>query len=231
MGSPHDHVTYRMEIQRVSDGTFFPAGDVPAGYMQEGRDQTVFLAQRGGVVGADSSDIAVVEAPVFAEDKLIAGVTMTINGSANGRVKKIFTLDLFGDCARTRALALAKQGLLEKDAKYAYRVFADKANGNGAPASMAGVVAKVKRKPLPLVPGKLADWLFHAKAVGPTIDGDFPLIFTDRALELSREYSRKPGDKEGGAMMLGTLYQQTEPEPEIFAVVDDVLEARYAEQQ
>jgi hypothetical protein len=231
MSSPHEQVTYRMEIQRVSDGTFFPAGEVPAGYMQEGRDQTVFLGQRRGVVGPDASDIAVVEEPVFAEDKLIAGVSMTVNGSSNGRAEKIFTLDLFADYARMRALGLAKQGLLEKDTKYSYRVFADMTNGNGTPASAAGVVAKVRRKPLPLVPGKLADWLPHAKPVGPMIEGDFPLFFTERALELSREYSRKPGDKEGGAMMLGTLYQQTEPEPEIFAVVDDVLEARYAEQQ
>jgi hypothetical protein len=231
MTSPNEHVKYSLEIQRVSDGTFFPAGDVPSGYLQEARDQTIFLGQRRGAVGADSSDAVVVEEPVFAEDKLIAGVTMSVNGTAKGRAEKLFTLDLFADYARTQALGLAKQGFLEKNAKYSYRVFAERANGNGVVSGMAGVVAKVRRKPLPLVPGKLADWLANAKVVGPMVQGDFPLFLSERALELSRDYSRKPGEKEGGAMMLGTLYQQIEPEPEIFAVIDDVLEARYAEQQ
>src|SRR5262249_23169072 len=149
------------------------------------------------------------EEPVYADDKLIAGITMAVNGAGKACAEKTFTLDVFADYAHTQALTLAKQGLLEKDAKFSYRVWAEKVNGNGTAAGAAGhgagAVARVRRNPLPFVPGKLAEWLPRAKAVGPMIDGDLPLFLMQRALDLSREYSRKPGDKEGGAMMVGTL--------------------------
>lgn len=231
MNASKEHYRYRMEIQRARDGAFFPAGDVPAGELTEARDQAVFLGQRRGLVGPDPSEAVLVEEPVVGEDNLIAGVRFVVNGSDKPPVEKLFGLDLFATYAHLQAIGLAKQGLLEKDAKYLYRVFADKANGNGSAISASGIVARVKRKPLPLVPGKLDAFLAIAKPQGPQVDGDLPLFITDRALDLSRDYSRKPGEKEGGGMMLGTLYQQTEPEAEIFAVIDDVLEARYAEQQ
>ena len=48
----------------------------------------------------------------------------------------------------------------------------------------------MERRLLPFVPGKLAEWLPNAKAVGPMIDGDLPLFLMPRALDLSRESLR-----------------------------------------
>jgi hypothetical protein len=83
-----------------------------------------------------------------------------------------------------------------------------------------------------LLDGCLADWRAGATPVGPVDDAlDHPLFITDRVLDIARHFSRKPGENEGGALLLGRLYRQTGPEPEIFAVLDDAIEARHAENQ
>jgi hypothetical protein len=56
-------------------------------------------------------------------------------------------------------------------------------------------------------------------------------IFLPRELfERAREYCFKTGKQEGGAMMLARMYRQSEPEPDIFAVVHAVVELRHAKQ-
>src|SRR5262249_54175462 len=119
---------------------------------------------------------------------------------------------------------------LEKGDKFLYRVYAEPAaeEGNGR---ATGVVATVRRRSLPLVAGRLADWLADARPTGPMDDQDYPLFMLDRARELAREYCRKPGDKEGGALLVGRLFRQNGPEPEIFGVLEDAIEAEYAEQE
>ena len=64
------------------------------------------------------------------------------------------------------ALQLAKQGHLKTDEKFLYRVFAGPSESQQAAVAMAGVVARVRRNPLPLLDGQLSDLLGRADAVG-----------------------------------------------------------------
>lgn len=219
----------RMEIQRTTDAARFPVGPVPEVYLQEARDQTEFYALRKNL--GNGHGVQVREVPVLAEGEAeqITGLKL-VAGDGGREVELEFGIDLFSPLAQVRALKLATEGHLEKDAKFIFRIFAEpKAAQASGPAS--GVTATVKRKPLPLVEGRMSDWLKRSEPVGPVQTRDYPLFVTERALELSRTYCRRPVDKEGGALMLGRLFRQLEPEPEIFGVIEDAIEAKYAEEK
>ncbi|HVS34806.1 MAG TPA: hypothetical protein VMS17_04435 [Gemmataceae bacterium] len=236
---------FRLEIQRPADGARFPGPPAPDGFFREVLDQVVFLGQRRGVIGPDAAEARADVQPILAgEDGQVAGVKVA--AECDGRqVEMVFGIDLFAPLARLEIARLAKQGRLGEDDKVLYRVFAEAGGARsetvpqlGGSASthsvsrpLSAVVARVLRKPLPLRPGRLGDWRAAAASVGTIEDGDYPLFVTESALGLARDYSRKPVDKEGGALLLGRLYRQDDPAPEIFGVIDDVIEAKYAEQK
>src|SRR5262249_5354937 len=155
-----------------SDGARFPAGRVPDGALQEARDQVVFLGQRRMLIGPDGAGAPVAEQPLFYDSKKgqITGVRMAM--AAVGRQdESSFSLDLFAAAPQEHAARLVRDGLLEKGDKFLYRVYAEPAaeEGNGR---ATGVVATVRRRSLPLVPGRLADWLADARPTGPMDDQD-----------------------------------------------------------
>jgi hypothetical protein len=88
----------------------------------------------------------------------------------------------------------------------------------------------VKRDPLPLLKGQLAQFLNNAKLCGELDGKDHPLFLPRNLFDRAREYCFKTGQQEGGAMMVARMYQQTEPDSEIFAVVHAVMELRHAKQ-
>jgi hypothetical protein len=224
---------YRLEIQRLDDGTWFPGEPIPDAYLQPARDEAVFRSQRKGLTGPAADQARIAEEPIFGDagGGQVAGLRI-LAGADDRQVQAEFGLDLFAPAARRQAARLADQGQLPADARFLYRVFAGPAEAPADPPGLDGVTATVSRRPLPLLDGRLADWRAAATPVGPVDDElDHPLFITDRALELSREYSRKPGENEGGALLVGRLYRQAGPEPEIFAVLDGAIEARHAENQ
>jgi hypothetical protein len=225
---------YRLQIQRESDGAWFPSGPIGDAYLQEARDHALFQSQRRGITGSDLNDAPVGEQPVFASgrDGQIRGVIITVGNGAQ-QIATTFGLELFAPAARAEARRLVKAGQLADGCKFVFSVFADRVAPRSADATMpAGCVrASVRRAPLPLVDGSLADWLNRAEAVGPIRDEDYPLFITANVLNLSREFSRRTGDKEGGAMLLGHLYRQREPKPEIFGVIDTALELEHAKHE
>lgn len=221
--------SYRLEIQRVTDGAKFPVGRIADAFLQSVRDQAIFLAQRRGF--ADAGEAHLRETPVFMTDdaQQISGVKISVQDG--GQICHLkFGLELFAPAASMEAQRLATQGHLKSDEKFLYRVFAEPSESHQASVAMAGVVAHVRRSPLPLLDGQLSDLLSCAQAVGSCEPSDHPLFVTRRALDTAREYCRKPVDKEAGALMLGCLFQQRKPEPEIFGIIDDAIEVRHADQ-
>jgi hypothetical protein len=222
--------TYRLEIERTGDGARFPARPVPDAFLQPAREQVFFVSRRRGFSG--DGDPIVRESPVAVAGGAgqIQGVTMAA-GDGDTYSELTFGLELFGAAASMEAVQLVQRGHLQADDKFAYRVYAEPAEPSPVRDSMAGVVARVRRNPLTLLDGTLADWLDDAHPIGPIQDADHPLLITERALAAAQEYCRKPVDREGGALLLGHLYRQREPQLEIFGVIDDAIEAKYAEQQ
>jgi hypothetical protein len=92
------------------------------------------------------------------------------------------------------------------------------------------VRASLKRDPLPLMDGRLEDFLSHAKPSGEMDAKDHHILLPRDLFERAREYCFKTGKQEGGAMLLARMLRQTEPEPDIFAVVHAVVELRHARQ-
>lgn len=222
--------TYRLEIERNADGARFPGEAVPYAFLQPARDQTAFLSRRRGYEGDD--DPLVRESPVAADSDngQIRGVTMAA-GDGDCRGELTFGLNLFQPAAHMGILHLVQEGHLKTDDKVTYRVFAQPGDQGRAERRLPGVVARVRKTPLPLLDGSLVEVLDAAEPVGPIDDEDYPLLITESALEIAHEYCRKPADKEGGALLLGHLYRQREPQPEIYGIIDDAIEAKYADQQ
>ena len=231
--------SYRLEIQRAADGAKFPVGRIADAFLQSARDQAIFLAQRRGIADADEDHVR--ESPVLMatnDDGQISQVKICVGEDGHSQsVQLEFGLELFAPAASMEAQQLARQGHLRTDEKFLYRVFAEPPEVFAEPpethqasVAMAGVVARVRRSPLPLLDGQLSDLLSRGDAVGSCETSDYPLFVTRRALDTAREYCRKPVDKEAGALLLGHLYRQQKPEPEIFGIIDDAIEAKHAEQ-
>src|SRR5881398_1274674 len=114
---------YRLELQRAEDGARFPGDAVPDAFLQEAREQAVFLSQRRGLTGPDPSTAATEDEPVFSDDGDGHVVGVRVRVGANGkRIEKQFGLNLFTPYARLQAVRLAQQGHLKKDSKFVFRV-------------------------------------------------------------------------------------------------------------
>ncbi len=216
---------YTMEVRRVEDGASFGPRPVSRAYLQPGRAQVTFLAQRRGTLGAEATGSEVSVQPVLDGNSAdeVTAIRMIVD-RGDRSIERQFGLDLFDPVADTLIAELLESKQLNPADKIICRTYAKPAE----PATHRPVVtATVKQRPLPLVDGKLDDFLSRATRVGLSRDDDYPVFVSESALEKAHQVSWKGRNAEGGAWLVGRLYRQTAP-AEIFAVVDAVLEVRGA---
>jgi len=223
---------FRLRFESTADQTVYPGDWVPDPYLNFAREQAVFEAQRAGVVGPDPGAATVEMHPIFSGDRQaeIAGVRFEVIGRAAQHETVFSVTELFQACAEIQVMQLAKSNVLSQETKVVFRVVAEP-DAAGLSSTPGPVAAIVRRKPLALVPGRLDDWLGGAKAHGPISDTDYPLVILENALQTARRYMFKVDKREGAALLLGHLYQQATPKPEIFGVVDSAIEMRHADQK
>lgn len=222
---------YRLEFIRASDGKRLDAGLMDSSWTEFWREQAIFQAQRRGIIGPDSAYAIVSQHPQFSDEA--EGTMKGLNIVAtNGTETHEMHLELASAFAAPGEAALKKMiesKVLTTDDKATFKVYAVPMN-EPATAANPGVKATVKRDPLPLLEGQLEDFLKFAEPCGEMDEKDHHIFLPKELFERAREYCFKTGKQEGGAMMLARMYRQTEPEPDIFAVVHAVVELRHAKQ-
>jgi hypothetical protein len=95
------------------------------------------------------------------------------------------------------------------------------------------VKISVHEAPLHLTPGSLNDWLHRSTLLDGAVhrSEDTPVFISRDTLLQAREWCRLPGSLEGGALLVGRLFEQTSPEHEIFLLVEGAIEARHSQQE
>jgi hypothetical protein len=224
MQAPEQY-TYSGEIVRTMDGATFGRREVPQSHLEVAREQLLFLAQRRNRAPADLSGIVVGEEPIFADETTgeIAALTMRL-GLEDTLVERRFGMDLFESFAAKVAAELIEAKQLAAADEIRFRAFAKPAL---AAAAANGVVAHLRRMPLPLVEGTLDSLLPAAELRGPVSDEDYPLFLMHSALDQAHQIGWER-NRERGAWLVGNLYRQHAPRAEIFGVIHTVLEARGA---
>ncbi|NUQ64545.1 MAG: hypothetical protein HUU20_18930 [Pirellulales bacterium] len=220
----HDRYQYQIEIRRTEDDTVFGRRDVPQSQFEPVREQMLFLGQRHGLVPADPNGTAVAETPLFKwpAGGEINGVVLSVGNGKREVRRQLPIANLFDSYAAIVTAELLGAQQLQATDHIDYRVYASPV----LPAEAAdGVVAKVCRDPLPLCPGRLDDWLAAAEAVGPMNERDHPVFVLDTVFAQAQQYSWQGRQSEGGCWLVGRLFQQAEPVPEVFCVIDTVLQA------
>jgi len=222
---------YQLRFRRASDGLHIPGGPVPPAYLQPPRSQAVFAAQRQGVIGPDPEEAHIEEEPIFApgDDSQISGINFVVHHGQKPFAQEFGLTELFDAPAEAQLAELLKFGSFQSDDKVVFSVFAEPLQCEPE-QSASDVKVSVRRNALPLCEGRMEDWLGKAKPQGTIEDRDYPLFIPKNLFKKARDYCFKTGRQEGGALLLGSLFRQTDPVPEIFGVVDAVIELRHAEQ-
>lgn len=223
---------YEVHFRRSSDGKEIPGGEIAPAYFQIGHEQLIFEALRKGLVDASGAHDGIAQLPVFAPGSVeqVTGIRLILH-KGDDSLEKQFDLGIFESAAQAGLEQLIKSGLLGDDTKAVFQVFARPQTNYESPAATPGVrvaaASRVKRRPVPLLDGRLSEWLSQAEPAGEVGD-DFPLFVLESVLERMLEYCFKPGGKEAAAMVVGHLYQQTAPAPDVWGVGDAVIELRHA---
>lgn len=226
---------YQIDLIRSADGQHLGRHSVPDAYLENAREQTMFDGQRRGVLGGELSGVRVVDQPVYASNNggagetgaavrpdPIRGVLMRV-GEGSQRVDKVFGLGLFEPFASAVTRRLVQAQRVHAEDLVTYEVFARRAR---PVVPHDGVVAQVCRQPLALSEGRLGDWLAAGRADGPIGQGDYPLFMLEKeVLEAARTMSWRGKGAEGGCWLVGNLYRQSTPKPEIFGVIHTVFRA------
>lgn len=226
---------YEVEVVRQRDGVGFGRRRVPETYLEAAREQLIFLGQRRGALESDPTGVMVLDSPIFADEVVceVKGVEMRlggreVSGEHTNPLAVQFNTGVFHSFGQRLAAELRDAKQVDGIDDIRLRVFARADDG---PADSASSVsnsvangAAVVCEPLPLLDGCLDCLLPRATAVGPLIDGDFPVFVTASALDQAHEFVWER-NRERGVWLVGNLYRQRRPH-EIFAVVHTVFEAR-----
>lgn len=225
---------YFVELRRPKSGTPVARARVAEAYFQPVIDDGLWRARRRSVISDLNSASWEVE-PVFSTEgqRRVKGLSLCVEENG-ARFSREYSLQIF----REPALDLARRLLREEHLKeeddvetvvLAYPPQSQPASG----ADSIEVKMEVSQAKLCLTPGRLSDWYDRSTQLNTEAHcaDDTPVFIQRRALEQARFFCRVPGALEGGALLVGLLYQQTEPEPEIFAVIDAAFEARHARQE
>jgi len=233
--SPSRHYRYRLEFQPGDDVARFPGDRVDPAYLSVPREQAIFRGQRAGLLGDNPAEASVLEQPVFTAEATgeIAGLQFLV-GEGESTLRVLFDVQAaFGAAAQAQLARFQKQeAAWAKCEKVLFRVYAE-ADDNGRARAGCTDTPHVRRKPLPVQDGVLGEWLAVGQPVGPVSDRHYPLFIYEETLEKAQAYLGKAGSQklEGAALLLGHLYRQREPVPELFGVVDAAIEIRHADQK
>jgi len=216
-------VSYAAEIVRKNDGVGFGRRPVPASYLESARDQITFLAQREGIADADPSDVTVIEEPVFNDETTgeVSGVKMAVERDG-GRIEHEFGLTLFEPFGQKIGLELLEAKQLDGSSDVKLRVFAQAPDDSAEDGDRD---ARIERQALPFIDGRLDEFLPEATLVGPQNEADYPVFVRQSVLDKAHEFVWER-NRERGVWLVGNLYRQREPKPEIFCVIHSVFEAR-----
>lgn len=209
---------------REPDGVRVIRQGVPRGFLQPCAECLVFDGQRQGRVPLDADSGAVRIQPTFTTgpDRLagaICGFQMSL-AAGGEQVVRNFPLMSFKPFADDLLAQLIAAKQLTGEERLRYRVCARQVERQPA----TGVTAKVRRSPLPLLSARLDDLAARSAGIGPAVPSDYPVFVDREVVRQSVQASWKESGVEGGAWLIGNLYQQTDP-PEIFARIHTVLEA------
>lgn len=240
VGGRASEYAFRLTFRRPSDGKVFPGGDISDSYFQLAREQSHFHAFCKGILDDLGAAETVQSFPIFAEGskRQVTGMKMAVEHEGRS-FEKEFGLEIFEAPAQAELERLIKSGDLGEDKKAVFEVFAERIDGgvrDDAPEGREAIstITKIRRKPVPILNGRLADWLDGAVYCAPKDESqndDIPLLILKSALDLTHEYAFKSQGNEAGAMLMGHLYRQMEPAPVVFGVIDAVLELRHAKHE
>jgi hypothetical protein len=226
MGTPAPY-HFAFEFYRTRDGVGFGRRPVAPAQLEPGREQLMFDGQRRGQLPLDLTGIEVGEYPSLVDSRSgeIDGLTLRVDCDGQ-RVERDFGLRLFQPVLDNALADLIERKQLTASEQVSFRVFASQAPP--PPHRQDDEVRSVvRRRPLPTLPGQLAEFLELATAKGPAVGDDYPLFVMETALEQAHEIVWER-NRERGVWMVGNLFRQTEPHPEIFGLIHTVFEARGA---
>ncbi|MCZ6793588.1 MAG: hypothetical protein O7J95_08250, partial [Planctomycetota bacterium] len=179
--------------------------------------------------------------PVFATDDptAVEGFRLEVarktggpaaDGEEGRRLRQDYPLDVLREPLHNLRLRLLAEKKLEASEELELRVLARRPEPREG-AALPEVV--VEETPQRWVPGRLEDWLPRSSLLGEHahVEEDTPVFVLRAAHENALRYCRAAGDREGGAMLVGRVFQQVTPSPELFVVVEAAFEARHADQQ
>lgn len=220
MTKPSTNYAYSVELIRQDDGAGFGRRRVPASYLEPAREQVIFSGQRRGLLDADPTGLSVADEPLFADEAAgeVSGVRMSTGDGADS-VTREFGLGIFQSFTQKVATELVSGKQLSTTDEVRWRVFAEEEE----PASTTD--ARVTRQPLPLLEGRLDDFLSRATAVGTPNDDDYPVFALESALQQAHEFVWER-NRERGVWLLGNLVRQTGETHEVFCVIQSVFEAQ-----
>ena len=215
---------FEFELYRNANGVGFGRRPIAPAQLEPGREQLLFEGQRSGRLPFDLTGIVVAEHPSIIDSRSgeIDGLTLRVE-FAGQSLERNFGLELFQPSLESAWTELLERKQLTASDQVSWRVFVAAPPGRDDD----GVRSLVRRRPLLTLPGQLADFLGSANAVGPHLGNDYPLFVLGTALDQAHEIVWER-NRERGAWMIGNLFCQTEPEPEIFGLIHTVFEARGA---
>ncbi len=231
---PMERYRYRLEFQRSSDGKFLDAGLIDPSWVEFLWEQAVFQGQRFGAVGNDPGQAVIRELPQFLEDGdgRLTGIRVSVSEGETAYETAFPLSAAFSAPVELALKKLIEGGQLTAEDKATFKILAapfEERPSEPNPQSH-GVRTTITRDPLPLLEGQLEDYLKDAQPTGEMDERDHFMFLSRELFERAREYCFKTGRQEGGAMMVARMYRQTEPAPDVFAVVHAVIELRHAKQ-
>jgi proteasome lid subunit RPN8/RPN11 len=197
-------------------------------------DDAVFHAQRRGVIGPDRARATCDLEPVWKDGAPPRVASLRARVREDGAcLEREYMLGVFEDGARALARRLLGEKRIKPDEAVETVVLAHEAEAEPRPAAPENVQVSLHQAPLALTPGKLSDWLARGREVNPEARGaaDSPVFIERRVLEQAREYTRDDAGREAGALFVGRLFRQTEPEPEIFLAIEGCFAALHARRE